>query len=458
MKPEDAVAYVQQKGFQISWNWYEVRDAAHAQAFTVAKVARMDVLQDIRDAVEASLEKGWSLGQFKKNLTPVLQARGWWGKQVIVDSQGGAEMAQLGSPRRLETIYRTNIQSAMMAARYKQMLANVRFRPYWQYIAVMDGRTRPSHAALHGRVYRYDDPIWQYLFPPNGYNCRCRVVALSERDMRAKGLVLSSSDGQLVTREIDAGIDPRTGEVYRTEQTGIRLVHDGKPIVFYPDAGFNYNHGAAGLEHAAQVLARKVEYADPELGARATSSALHLVLPQLSAEFRTWAAQAIEASQAANNYRVVGALKPDALAALRRLGVQPETAALTIRDAELLHLAARHTGSARRGADHGGHPSAARAPSGTGCHPVGPGRLRPGLRSPSRPAAKPDRGAGECRSAGARRRRAPGPGAQRGSDGEPGAGGRPGQRAALPALGRNSAVGGFGDEPNNRPASQRHGA
>ncbi|WP_353627605.1 phage minor head protein [Ralstonia pseudosolanacearum] len=346
MKPEDAVAYVQQKGFQISWNWYEVRDAAHAQAFTVAKVARMDVLQDIRDAVEASLEKGWSLGQFKKNLTPVLQARGWWGKQVIVDSQGGAEMAQLGSPRRLETIYRTNIQSAMMAARYKQMLANVRFRPYWQYIAVMDGRTRPSHAALHGRVYRYDDPIWQYLFPPNGYNCRCRVVALSERDMRAKGLVLSSSDGQLVTREIDAGIDPRTGEVYRTEQTGIRLVHDSKPIVFYPDAGFNYNHGAAGLEHAAQVLARKVEYADPELGARATSSALHLVLPQLSAEFRTWAAQAIEASQAANNYRVVGALKPDALAALRRLGVQPETAALTIRDAELLHLA-RDTQAAR---------------------------------------------------------------------------------------------------------------
>ncbi|WP_459199057.1 phage minor head protein [Ralstonia pseudosolanacearum] len=236
MKPEDAVAYVQQKGFRVSWNWYEVRDAAHAQAFTVAKVARMDVLQDIRDAVEASLEKGWSLGQFKKNLTPVLQAKGWWGKQVIVDSEGGAEVAQLGSPRRLETIYRTNIQSAMMAARYKQMLANARFRPYWQYVAVMDGRTRPSHAALHGRVYRYDDPIWHYLFPPNGYNCRCRVVALSERDMKAKGLVLSSSDGQLVTREVDAGVDPRTGEVYRTKQTGIRLVHDGKPIVFYMDA------------------------------------------------------------------------------------------------------------------------------------------------------------------------------------------------------------------------------
>ena len=349
MPPEDAIAFVKQKGFQIGWNWYEVRDAAHAQAFTVAKVARLDVLQDIRSAVESVFEKGWSLGTFKRNLTPILQAKGWWGKQVIVDGEGGAEVAQLGSPRRLETIYRTNVQSAMMAARYKQMLANARFRPYWMYVAVMDGRTRPSHAALNGRVFRYDDPIWQYLYPPNGYNCRCRVVALSERDMKRRGLVLSSSDGMLVTREIDAGVDPRTGEVYRTEQTGIRLVHDGKPITFYPDAGFNYNHGAAGLEQASQVLARKVEFADPELGAQAMQSALHLVLPQLAAEYRTWASQVIEAGRAANNYRVVGALQPDVLAALKLMDIQPETAALTVRDAELLHLA-RDTKTARSAA------------------------------------------------------------------------------------------------------------
>ncbi|WP_104565840.1 phage minor head protein [Ralstonia mannitolilytica] len=346
MKPEDAVAFVKQKGFQLNWNWYESLNEAHAQAFTVAKVARMDVLQDIRNAVEASLEKGWSIGEFKRNLTPILQSKGWWGKQIIVDSQGEAEAAQLGSPRRLETIYRTNVQSALMAARYKQMLANVQFRPYWMYVAVMDGRTRPSHAALNGRVFRYDDPIWRYLYPPNGYNCRCRVVALSERDMKRRGLVLSSSDGLLVTREIDAGIDPRTGEVYKTEQTGIRLVHNGKPVIFYPDAGFNFNHGAAGLEQASQVLARKVEFADPELGAQAMQSALHLVLPQIAAEYRTWASQVIEAGRAANNYRVVGALQPDVLAALKRMDIRPETAALTVRDAELLHLV-RDTKSAR---------------------------------------------------------------------------------------------------------------
>jgi len=346
MKPEDAIAFVKQKGFQISWNWFEVRDAAHVQAFTVAKAARLDILQDIRGALERALETGSTLATFKKNLTPILQAKGWWGKQIIVDGAGEAEVAQLGSPRRLETIYRTNMQSAMMAGRYKQMLANVRFAPYWMYVAVMDGRTRPSHAALNGRVFRWDDPIWQTLFPPNGYNCRCRVVALSERQMKRLGLVVSSSEGLLVTRELDAGTDPRTGEIYRAEVTGVRITHDGKPITFYPDVGFNFNPGAAALEQSALILARKVEFADPELGARAMDAAMRLVLPQIAAEFRTWAATVIDAGKASNNYRVVGALKPEVLARLGELGVRPQTAALTLRDAELLHLA-RDTKAAR---------------------------------------------------------------------------------------------------------------
>ncbi|MGL9773172.1 MAG: phage head morphogenesis protein [Sodalis sp. (in: enterobacteria)] len=62
-----------------------------------------------------------------------------------------------------------------MAGRYQRLRENVDQRPYWQYVAVMDSHTRPSHAARHGWGFCYDDAGWDTLFPLNGYNCRCRV-------------------------------------------------------------------------------------------------------------------------------------------------------------------------------------------------------------------------------------------------------------------------------------------
>lgn len=52
-------------------------------------------------------------------------------------------------------------------------------RPYWQYDAVNDSKTRPSHLAMDGRVFMADDPIWDTWFPPNGFKCRCTVKTLS---------------------------------------------------------------------------------------------------------------------------------------------------------------------------------------------------------------------------------------------------------------------------------------
>ncbi|WP_237043568.1 phage minor head protein [Pseudomonas aeruginosa] len=123
------------------------------------------MLQDIRDALVENLERGETLRDFKRNLRPTLEAKGWWGRQVVVAPDGGAEVAQLGSPRRLDTIYQTNMQSAYMAGRYAAAYEARETHPYWMYVAVMDGVTRASHAALHGKVFRWDDPIWQHITP-----------------------------------------------------------------------------------------------------------------------------------------------------------------------------------------------------------------------------------------------------------------------------------------------------
>ncbi len=254
LEPKNAVAYLKSKGYAITWNWQEMLDQAHDQAFTVAKAMRLDLLSDIRGALETALQEGQTLKQFIAALQPTLESQGWWGKQVIVDSDGVGELVQLGSPRRLKTIYQTNLQSAYMAGRKAEMEQTTETHPYWMYVAILDGKTRPSHRALHGQVFRHDDPIWSAIYPPNGFNCRCRVVALSEAAVRRRGLKVVSSNGRMFTETVETGIDKRTGEVRTAPVTGIRTTDAaGKPITFRTDPGFNHAPGT-GL---ADMLKRK---------------------------------------------------------------------------------------------------------------------------------------------------------------------------------------------------------
>lgn len=254
MEPKNAVAYLKAKGYAITWNWQEMLDQAHDQSFTVAKAMRLDLLSDIRGALETALQEGQTLKQFIADLRPVLESQGWWGQQVIVDSEGVGELVQLGSPRRLKTIYQTNLQNAYMAGRKAEMEQTTETHPYWMYVAILDGKTRPSHRALHGQVFRHDDPIWSAIFPPNGFNCRCRVVALTEAAVKRRGLKVVSSEGRMFTETVETGTDKRTGEIRTAPVTGIRTTDAaGKAITFRTDPGFNHAPGT-GL---ADMLKRK---------------------------------------------------------------------------------------------------------------------------------------------------------------------------------------------------------
>lgn len=248
LEPKDAIAYFESKGYNISWNWGETAADAHARAFTVAKAARLDVLKDFRDGMQEVLRDGLTEREFLRAMEPRLKAKGWWGKQVIVDPDGGAEMVQLGSPHRLRTIYRTNKFSAYQAGRYKRQKERAESRPYWQYLAIMDSRTRPSHAALHEKVFRHDDPIWEQIYPPNGFNCRCRVRTLSESRLEAEGLAVDESSGHLQEEMAWAGVDKRTGEAYQQPVTVWRGTDArGRDAVFRTDPGFSGNQGQLGL-------------------------------------------------------------------------------------------------------------------------------------------------------------------------------------------------------------------
>lgn len=237
--PADAIAFLKSKGLGMTWNFQAMQDDAHARTFTVAKAMKLDILADIRAALVENLNAGGTLDDFNEKLIPTLRAKGWWGKQVSVDPDTlDAEMVQLGSVRRLKTIYQTNIQSAYMAGRYKRQMEADGF-PYLQYLAVLDSKTRPSHSLLHGKVWRKDDPVWNTIYPPRGYNCRCRTRALTAGQIVREGLTVSAP-AETISREVDFGVNRVTGEAFKTTQVGVKVKDAiGKDVISWTDAGFN---------------------------------------------------------------------------------------------------------------------------------------------------------------------------------------------------------------------------
>lgn len=162
------------------WNWHDTLAHQHASSFVVARMAEGDLLKAVHTSLTRAQKEGWSFERWSKSITPELKSAGWWGKQEKLNPKTGKmELVQLGSPRRLKTIYRTNMRVSMMAAHYESMKEASKLLPLWRYVAVLDERTRPSHAALHNKVFPHDHPFWDTHFPPNGWMCRCTVVAES---------------------------------------------------------------------------------------------------------------------------------------------------------------------------------------------------------------------------------------------------------------------------------------
>lgn len=237
LKPAKAIEWLQAKGVTAE-SYRNLTASEIAKVYTIARITDLDMLNDIKQSMIKAADNGQAFADWRKDILQHLQNKGWLhpnghNGQDIIDPKTGEVF---GTPRRLDTIYRTNMQSAYSAGQYQGYMDNIDHRPYWMYDAVADHRTRPAHAAMDGLVYRYDDPFWTTFYPPNGYNCRCTVVALAERDIERSGRIVGKSTPENFVETHK--IYNKKGDSYPTMAY---KAPDGS--LHTTDRGFEYNAG-----------------------------------------------------------------------------------------------------------------------------------------------------------------------------------------------------------------------
>ncbi len=333
LPPLEAIAALGRRGKKLdpTFSWQDAWEAEHASMFTVAKSAGFDILADIHEGLQRALGEGKTFRDFARELTPRLQEKGWWGRQIVSDPATGEERpAQLGSTRRLRTIFDTNMRVSYAAGHWESFERNKAARPFLRYVAILDERTRPLHRARHNLVLPVDHPYWDRWAPPCGWNCRCTLQSLSQRDvdrLKREGEDLRFEPPADTFRNF---VNKRTGEVSR--------VPDGI------DPGWAYNPGKAG--HRASSALEKLIDAPPDLAAAWSGPD---VADRIASEFKAWADAIATGERVDRGTFVVGVLDPSLLAAARARNVDPTSAAITVHQNQFTH--AIRPAKKARGAD-----------------------------------------------------------------------------------------------------------
>lgn len=145
---------------------------ARRHAFTVAGAANLQMVTDVWKAIGRAVERGDTFDDFKKSVAASLSSA-WGGEK----------------PSRLDTIFRTNVQTAYSHGRWAQMTepAVLKARPFWRFNAILDSRTTRICRPLEDTILPADDPWWTTHVPPLHFNCRSAIETLTEKQAARDG-------------------------------------------------------------------------------------------------------------------------------------------------------------------------------------------------------------------------------------------------------------------------------
>lgn len=224
--PLENIAFLMSKKPELHFDYDEIKFEAHQRAFTVAKLTQIDLLADIQTSLENAFVEGQSFEKWKEELKPTLQKHGWFGKsvEVINPKTNEKKSIEVGASR-LKKIFYTNARTA-----YAQSEARAGYKlplsEYIRYVAILDNRTRHTHAQMHGKIAHRKDKFWEKNYPPNGWNCRCAVEFISKDEMDEQGFKeMSEIEKTLNFAEKDWDYDTRNLE---KNDNGLQLIIENK--------------------------------------------------------------------------------------------------------------------------------------------------------------------------------------------------------------------------------------
>lgn len=164
---------------------------AKQHAFRVAGVHKIRLVQRVRDIVHRAIRDGTGVDVVQRQLL------------AAFDTEGIAPPAL----DRLRFMFQQNAQQAYNDARRETLdePETARMFPYRQYLTVGNGTpgvrgVRPTHAALHGLVFAWNDPFWNSHTPPWDFGCRCFFRPLTAG--QAKRMGVKVRDEQYVRTQI----------------------------------------------------------------------------------------------------------------------------------------------------------------------------------------------------------------------------------------------------------------
>ena len=153
-------------------------DYSRQKYFWIKKVTDVNVTEKIFKQMSNTLENGGTFKDWKKDVDKRL-------------SESGLKLNE----GYLKTVFRTNMNHAYNAGIHLKVDKYKERYPYYRYCGILDGREQQHTKELDGKIFKVGTPEADKYFPPNGFNCRCYTVSLTEDEVDPSEVVSSDDIG-----------------------------------------------------------------------------------------------------------------------------------------------------------------------------------------------------------------------------------------------------------------------